>query len=121
MCTCFATVALNAPTPFVRPWVLGPADGERHFVLKVARHPMVEVQEGAAFIPNDYELDGNHNVSIITGPSMPHDLRLAQLVVHQARHTHRCLPQRGEGGVVDDPTKPVFQPSYLLTTCLQPA
>eukprot|EP00667_Euglena_gracilis_P002281 EG_transcript_2281 len=68
--TCFATVALNAPTPFVRPRVLGPEDGERHFVLKAARHPMLEVQEGVAFIPNDYELDGNHNMSIITGPNM---------------------------------------------------
>ncbi|PNW87821.1 hypothetical protein CHLRE_01g003463v5 [Chlamydomonas reinhardtii] len=47
----FAEAACVAPTPYVRPEMLGPDAGVIELVG--CRHPCVEVQEGVAFVPND--------------------------------------------------------------------
>ncbi|KAG2424130.1 hypothetical protein HXX76_014804 [Chlamydomonas incerta] len=47
----FAEAACVAPTPYVRPEMLGPDAGV--IELLQCRHPCVEVQEGVAFVPND--------------------------------------------------------------------
>uniref|UniRef100_A0A7S1I565 DNA mismatch repair proteins mutS family domain-containing protein n=1 Tax=Eutreptiella gymnastica TaxID=73025 RepID=A0A7S1I565_9EUGL len=67
---CFASVAMDAPTPYVRPTVLAMDADQRQCCLKGARHPMLEVQEGCTFIPNDYAMDRTGNMLLITGPNM---------------------------------------------------
>lgn len=78
----FATVALVAPTPFVRPKMhamapasLGPEYEARRVRLEKARHPLLEVQEDIRFIANDIFLgnsgkDSEKPYAIITGPNM---------------------------------------------------
>eukprot|EP01012_Entosiphon_sulcatum_P012710 TRINITY_DN18016_c0_g1_i1.p1 TRINITY_DN18016_c0_g1~~TRINITY_DN18016_c0_g1_i1.p1 ORF type:complete len:894 (-),score=164.80 TRINITY_DN18016_c0_g1_i1:31-2712(-) len=75
--TTFANVSCDAPIPYVRPTVL-PAT-ERVFHVEQARHPMLEVQAQAGgsnaagaggVIPNDFNLDGDANLVIVTGPNM---------------------------------------------------
>ncbi|KAL0034692.1 hypothetical protein WJX77_003027 [Trebouxia sp. C0004] len=65
----FAEVAVNAPTPYVRPQMLPPDDGELKLVG--CRHPCVEAQEGVDFIKNDCCMQrGESWFQIITGPNM---------------------------------------------------
>ncbi|KAG2428869.1 hypothetical protein HYH02_014280 [Chlamydomonas schloesseri] len=80
----FAEAACVAPTPYVRPEMLGPDEGV--IELLQCRHPCVEVQEGVAFVPNDCVLrrggpaaeggggggggGGGSWFQIITGPNM---------------------------------------------------
>lgn len=78
----FSTVALIAPTPYVRPKMhamslspLGPDFEARRVHLEKARHPLLEVQEDIQFIANNVYL-GNSGAerekpyAIITGPNM---------------------------------------------------
>ncbi|CAG8441467.1 12905_t:CDS:10 [Cetraspora pellucida] len=65
----FADVSIRAPTPYVRPKMND--KGEGHVVLKNARHPCLEIQDGVSFIPNDVELIRDQSeLHIITGPNM---------------------------------------------------
>lgn len=65
----FAEVAVNAPTPYVRPQMLPPDEGELKLVG--CRHPCVEAQEGVEFIKNDCCMTrGESWFQIITGPNM---------------------------------------------------
>jgi DNA mismatch repair protein MSH2 len=64
-----ALVAINAPTPYVRP-VIYPM-GHGILSLRASRHPCLEVQDNVSFIPNDVELkQGESNLQVITGPNM---------------------------------------------------
>lgn len=65
----FAEVAVNAPTPYIRPVMLSADDGELKLVG--CRHPCVEAQEGVEFIKNDCcMVRGESWFQIITGPNM---------------------------------------------------
>ncbi|KAL3277162.1 hypothetical protein HHI36_012514 [Cryptolaemus montrouzieri] len=65
----FATAAVTAKVPYVRP-KLHPA-GSGILKLKKIRHPCLEQQEHRSFIPNDAEFDRENNaLHIITGPNM---------------------------------------------------
>ncbi|KAG2003249.1 DNA mismatch repair protein MSH2 [Coprinopsis cinerea AmutBmut pab1-1] len=65
----FAEVAVNAPTPYVKPKVVQKDSGS--LILEEARHPCLEVQEGINFIPNNVEMIKNKSeFQIITGPNM---------------------------------------------------
>lgn len=65
----FAHAATAAPTPYCRPKMLGAEAGE--LVLKQARHPCLELQEGMDVIPNDCVMSrGESWFHIITGPNM---------------------------------------------------
>eukprot|EP00892_Ulva_mutabilis_P008463 jgi/Ulvmu1/598/UM001_0606.1 len=65
----FAHAATVAPTPYCRPEMLGREAGE--LVLKQARHPCLELQEGVDVIPNDCVMSrGESWFHIITGPNM---------------------------------------------------
>jgi DNA mismatch repair protein MSH2 len=65
----FAHVAVNAPTAYVRPKIHARGTGDT--VLKEARHPCMEVQDGINFITNDVSLiRGKSEFLIITGPNM---------------------------------------------------
>ena len=65
----FAHVSVNAPEPYVRP-KLHPR-GEGDTILKEARHPCMEMQDGISFITNDVSLvRGTSEFLIITGPNM---------------------------------------------------
>ena len=65
----FAEVAVNAPTPYIRPQMLPPDEGELKLVG--CRHPCVEAQEGVDFIKNDCSMTrGESWFQIITGPNM---------------------------------------------------
>ena len=51
-----ASAGLAAPTPYVRPRLLGPEQpGPTRFTQ--LRHPCVEIQDGISYIPNDVELE----------------------------------------------------------------
>ncbi|CAH0552518.1 unnamed protein product [Brassicogethes aeneus] len=65
----FATAAVSARIPYVRPKLHKQDAGV--LKLKQARHPCLEQQEQVAFIPNDAEFDQNNKtLHIITGPNM---------------------------------------------------
>ncbi|CAI5466357.1 unnamed protein product [Closterium sp. Yama58-4] len=65
----FAELAASAPTPYVRPSISGPEEGD--IVLEDSRHPCVEVQDDVSFIPNHCRLErGRSWFQIITGPNM---------------------------------------------------
>ncbi|KAI8873772.1 DNA mismatch repair protein MSH2 [Ramicandelaber brevisporus] len=72
----FAHVSVHAPTPYVRPNIIKPAESENDddngcIVLDSARHPCLEVQDDVAFIPNNVNITRKESsFSIITGPNM---------------------------------------------------
>lgn len=68
----FAEAATTAPIPFVRPTMCASSgDGNDEIVLVASRHPNVEAQDGAQFIPNTCSLvKGESWFQIITGPNM---------------------------------------------------
>jgi len=64
-----ATVAAQAPIPFVRPKIHPKGSGK--LILMSSRHPCLEVQDDVAFIANDIQLvKGEQEFLIITGPNM---------------------------------------------------
>ena len=66
----FAEAATTAPIPFVRPTMCESGDSDE-IVLEASRHPNVEAQDGAQFIPNTCALrKGESWFQIITGPNM---------------------------------------------------
>lgn len=67
--TSFATAALSARIPYMKPKLLPTGSGI--LKLKKIRHPCIEAQENISFIPNDvtFEKDGKR-MYIITGPNM---------------------------------------------------
>ncbi|XP_050584471.1 DNA mismatch repair protein Msh2 isoform X1 [Bombus affinis] len=67
--TAFASVAVSANKPYVRPEMLPTEAGE--FNLIQVRHPCLEIQEGVDFIANDISFKrGECHFRIITGPNM---------------------------------------------------
>jgi DNA mismatch repair protein MSH2 len=65
----FAHISVNAPTPYIRPKINPRGTGNT--ILKEARHPCMEVQDGVDFITNDVSLvRGESEFLIITGPNM---------------------------------------------------
>ena len=65
----FAHVSVNAPEPYVRPKIHPRGEGDT--ILKEARHPCMEMQDGISFITNDVSLvRGTSEFLIITGPNM---------------------------------------------------
>ncbi|MEW5316722.1 MAG: hypothetical protein WDW38_008073 [Sanguina aurantia] len=65
----FADLSVNAPTPYVRPVMESKETGV--LLLKGARHPCVELQDGVSFMPNDCVMErGSSWFHIITGPNM---------------------------------------------------
>jgi DNA mismatch repair protein MSH2 len=67
----FAHVAAHAPGgDYVRPTFCADGDGEA-IKLVGARHPCVELQDGVAFIANDYAFDRDTaQFQLVTGPNM---------------------------------------------------
>jgi len=66
-----AVAAVSAPTQFCRPTVLSPTKGQAarlHF--SQLRHPIVELQDGVNYIPNDVEFSPGSTLHLITGPNM---------------------------------------------------
>lgn len=64
----FATAAIAAPIPYIRPKIL--PEGSGRLVLKQVRHPCIEMQEDVNFIANDIDFEQNvTNMQIITGPN----------------------------------------------------
>lgn len=67
----FAHVSAYAPVPYVRPTMHPLYDPNGKTIVKEARHPCVEVQDGVTFIANDVEFIKNQvEFLIITGPNM---------------------------------------------------
>lgn len=67
----FAHVASYAPQTYCRPVMTDEEKDGLGIILKNARHPCVELQEGVNFIPNDYDMKfGSSSFHIITGPNM---------------------------------------------------
>lgn len=67
--TAFASVAISANKPYVRPEMLPSEMGE--FSLAQVRHPCLEIQEGVDYIANDINFKrGECHFCIITGPNM---------------------------------------------------
>ncbi|CAL8380827.1 unnamed protein product [Gadus morhua 'NCC'] len=65
-----AAAAVSAPVPYVRPRLLAPEE-PRRLELRQARHPCMETDADAAFIPNDISFTrGEKSFYIITGPNM---------------------------------------------------
>lgn len=64
----FATAAIAARIPYVRPNLHEPGSG----VLKLSkvRHPCLEQQDSISFIPNSVEFDRDRVFYVITGPNM---------------------------------------------------
>jgi len=64
-----AQVAVQAPTPYVRPTLHPKGHGE--IILREARHPCMEVQDDVSFIANNVSIvKGSSTFQIITGPNM---------------------------------------------------
>lgn len=86
----FAEVAVNAPTPYIRPQMLPPDEGELKLVG--CRHPCVEAQEGVEFIKNDCCMTrGESCFQIITGPNMGGKSTYIRQVVFPAPGSLLCL------------------------------
>ncbi|XP_076658764.1 DNA mismatch repair protein spel1 isoform X1 [Halictus rubicundus] len=67
--TAFASAAVSANKPYVRPDMLPSTTGEMSLVQ--VRHPCLEVQDGVDYIANDVNFKrGECHFSIITGPNM---------------------------------------------------
>ncbi|XP_076230523.1 DNA mismatch repair protein spel1 isoform X2 [Nomia melanderi] len=67
--TAFASAAVSANRPYVRPDMLPSETGELNLVQ--VRHPCLEVQEGVDYIANDVNFKrGEYHFCIITGPNM---------------------------------------------------
>lgn len=67
----FASAAVSARIPYVRPKILDPESPSTCIKLMKARHPCLEHQEHLDFIPNDVNLDKEgKTLQIITGPNM---------------------------------------------------
>ncbi|GAA0142122.1 DNA metabolism protein [Lithospermum erythrorhizon] len=65
----FADLAVSCPTPYSRPIITSPDDGD--IILKGSRHPCVEAQDWVNFIPNDCKLVRDKSwFEVITGPNM---------------------------------------------------
>jgi DNA mismatch repair protein MSH2 len=64
-----AHVAVNAPAGYVRPRLTPSGTGD--VILKQARHPCLELQDGVGFIANDVIMKrDDSSFQIITGPNM---------------------------------------------------
>ncbi|CCH44419.1 DNA mismatch repair protein [Wickerhamomyces ciferrii] len=69
--TSFAHVSSYAPVPYIKPKMYPLNSTEGKTIVKEARHPCVEMQDGVTFIANDVELVKNETeFLIITGPNM---------------------------------------------------
>ena len=67
--TAFASAAISANKPYVRPEMLPSESGELNLVQ--VRHPCLEIQEGVDYIANDVNFKrGKCHFSIVTGPNM---------------------------------------------------
>jgi len=65
-----AVAAVTAPTPYCRPRLVKDGTG-RQMRFSQLRHPIVEVQDGVNYIPNDVQFDSDKSVfHIVTGPNM---------------------------------------------------
>ena len=60
----FAETATTAPIPYVRPTMCASGDSDE-IVLEASRHPNVEAQDGAQFIPNTCALRKGESLSLI--------------------------------------------------------
>eukprot|EP00667_Euglena_gracilis_P005701 EG_transcript_5741 len=82
-----AHVVLQAPVQYTRPTVLPSERAVMH--IEGARHPMLETQQSANFIPNNVHLGRDSQVlQLITGPNMGGKstyLRTAALLQHMAQ------------------------------------
>jgi DNA mismatch repair protein MSH2 len=47
-----------------------PKSQQRKLFLKNARHPCVELMDSVSFLPNDYDLNEQSSLQLITGPNM---------------------------------------------------
>jgi len=63
-----AIAAISAPSTFSRPKVV--ATEERLLNVSQLRHPIVELQDNVAFIPNNVDLRQSSRFHLITGPNM---------------------------------------------------
>jgi len=67
----FAHVSAYAPVPYIRPKMYPLNDPNGKTIVKEARHPCVEVQDGVTFIANDVEfIKDQIEFLIVTGPNM---------------------------------------------------
>ncbi|XP_076178005.1 DNA mismatch repair protein Msh2-like isoform X3 [Ptiloglossa arizonensis] len=67
--TAFASAAVSANIPYVRPEML-PSEAGKLNLIQV-RHPCLEIQEGIDYIANDVSFErGQCHFSIVTGPNM---------------------------------------------------
>lgn len=65
----FAETAAMAPRPYVRP-ILHP-EGHGYMKMTQVRHPLLEIQDGISYNPNDVEFKQDEAIlHIITGPNM---------------------------------------------------
>ncbi|KAK8805619.1 hypothetical protein WA158_002275 [Blastocystis sp. Blastoise] len=65
----FAYLSISSALPYTRPILTG-LDGD-NIIIKNGRHPLLEVQDGVSFIPNNYTFNRKTNrFIVITGPNM---------------------------------------------------
>uniref|UniRef100_A0A8D8SKE5 DNA mismatch repair protein Msh2 n=1 Tax=Cacopsylla melanoneura TaxID=428564 RepID=A0A8D8SKE5_9HEMI len=65
----FAVASCSAPKPYVRPKMLPMGSGT--LVLEQCRHPIVELQPGVSYIPNDVRFQSDQvTFNLVTGPNM---------------------------------------------------
>ena len=88
-----AAAAVSAPVPYVRPRLLAPEE-PRRLELRQARHPCMETDADAAFIPNDISFTrGEKSFYIITGEQGPIHGLLGSLVfccIVTSHHNNCC-------------------------------